>query len=294
MVLKSAPPPKTTKKAPQETDNVKPLIDVSVGETVTVLCRFLEVERREVQTKKGRKNILRGVAADTTTKLPFVSWVEHSEIAAGKTAKIENAFVGVFQGIQTININENTAVTRSNATLPPVEELSAPEISKIKGLDKRKGILDVVVEGDILSIGNGSGAVVRCPACRRVVQKNFCRVHGAVDAVADSRIKMILDDGTGALLATLNGELTRRIVGDALKEDEIKKRLIGIPVRMRGKVLADDSGKLFVAKEIELIVAGNYAKPINTLSEKLDFSESQCKPTQAPALNSGRDGQAPG
>jgi replication factor A1 len=78
-----------------------------------------------------------------------------------------------------------------------------------------------------------------------------------VDPEDDLRIKAILDDGTGAVTAVLNDELTADVYGgtleDALEEareamdqsvvaDTIADRIVGREYRVRGNLSVDDYG----------------------------------------------------
>jgi replication factor A1 len=230
---------------------------------VSVVCRILETKQMDIETRNGPKDIISGVIADESARLPFTSWVVSPIIAAKNVVRIENAYVKAWQGIPTVNIGEHTDVVKVDDVLPPDTELSAPKRLTIGDAIARDGAFDVIVEGDILSIRPGSGLIVRCPECKRVLQKEVCRVHGKVDAQSDMRVKAILDDGTGALTIVLNRELTEHLYGKSMKtsqklaseaghgavEEEIRRKLVGTPLAVRGNVSKGEYGTALVVKE---------------------------------------------
>ncbi len=94
---------------------------------VSVVCRILEAMQMNIETKNGPKDIISGVIADESARLPFTSWVVSPVIAAKNVVRIENAYVKVWQGIPTVNIGEHTNVAKVDDVLPPDTELSAPK-----------------------------------------------------------------------------------------------------------------------------------------------------------------------
>jgi len=59
---------------------------------------------------------------------------------------------------------------------------------------------------------------MRCPECKRALQKGMCKLHGRVDGYPDLRIKAILDDGSGAVSIVLNREITEKLLDTTLDE----------------------------------------------------------------------------
>ncbi|MDI6888328.1 MAG: hypothetical protein QMC78_01355 [Methanocellales archaeon] len=254
-------------KPPGSTSNdrsVKNLSQLKSGDkAVNVVCRVLEAKQMSIRTKDGQKDIIGGIIADESTKLPFTSWVISPVISEGDVIRIENAYVKAWQGIPTVSIGERTNMVKVDDVLPPKTELSASKRLTIGDAIARDGVFDVMVEGDVLSIRPGSGLIARCPECKRMVQKRLCRVHGKVDAQLDMRVKAILDDGTGALTIVLNKELTECLYGKSMEmsqklaaeagagavEEEIRRKLVGTPLAVRGNVSKGEYGVALVAKE---------------------------------------------
>ena len=124
-----------------------------------------------------------------------------------------------------------------------------------------------MVRGTLVDVREGSGLIMRCPDCRRVLQKGTCRVHGKVKGVDDLRIKAILDDGTSSLNVVFGKELTEKLLGlnmeEAIKltmeernpeliKEMADEKLFARTLEIRGMVRSDDFGPMMIAKEVEL------------------------------------------
>ncbi|MCX9011687.1 MAG: Single-stranded DNA binding protein [Candidatus Methanoperedens sp.] len=246
---------------PQESMQKK-LSEIRDGEiNVQTVFTILSIESREIQTKDGGKKILSGIGADDNTKVPFTSWVVLSELAAGNTVEVKNTYVRSFRGVPTLHINENSTVTKLDKKIQFKEQQRV----MIGDIIEKEGAFDIVIEGNILSIRPGSGLIARCPECSRVIQKGICRVHGKVSERMDMRIKAVIDDGTGSLTLVLDAGLTQKICGftieEALKigkaamsqnavEEEIKKKLLGKMLTVRGNMSRSEFGVSLVAADV--------------------------------------------
>ena len=128
---------------------------------------------------------------------------------------------------------------------------------------EKRGALDVEVEGTVIEIRPGSGVIMRCPVCSRVIQNGECSIHGKVSGKPDLRLKLVLDDGTGSVSSILNRELTEKLLGKTLEEckkmnesvllDEINKMLFAHKISMRGNALGDEFGTSLIAREAKLV-----------------------------------------
>ena len=231
----------------------------------TVEVRVIEVEKRTINGRNGETEILSGVLADETTRLPFTDWQPRSEISEGAEVRIEDVYVREFRGAPSINLSEFSTVSPLERSIDINDE--PPELSIAEAVGAG-GMYDVAVTGTILEIRDGSGLIERCPDCGRVIQNGQCRSHGAVDGEDDLRIKAIVDDGTEALTAILGTELTADIYGggvesakDAAREamdkgvvtDEIAETLVGRAYRLRGRLSVDEYGANLTVDEFEAI-----------------------------------------
>ncbi|MCL7411810.1 MAG: Single-stranded DNA binding protein [Methanosarcinaceae archaeon] len=247
---------------------IKKLRDVvNTDLSVSTVAIILEFSHRNVNIKNEEVTIVEGVLADETAKLPFTSWISLDGLDIGNTIRIEKASVRMFRGVPSLNFNNNTTITAvdtSTEKMPFTFESSnkAPKPTLISEIMENDGMFDVVALGNIISIRPGSGIIIRCPECNRVIQKSTCRVHATVEGVKDMRIKAILDDGTGAVSVMLNQELSEIIYGKSMVEaediiqkaisqeavfEDMRKVLTGKYFAIRGNTSSTKFGIMLVA-----------------------------------------------
>jgi replication factor A1 len=222
-----------------------------------------EVERKIIDGRDGETEILSGVLADETARLPFTDWDPHDAIAEGASLRIEDVHVREFRGVPSVNVSEFSTITSLDRTVEATD--SAPRLSVGEAID-RGGLFDVELVGNVIEVRDGSGLIERCPECGRVIQKGQCRTHGAVEGVDDLRVKAILDDGTGTTMVVLGEDLTAAVYGgdiEAAKEhareemdqeavaDAIREELVGREFVVRGSLSVDEYGATVDATEFD-------------------------------------------
>lgn len=234
--------------APKGSSGTIDLSDVTSGETaIEVRGRVLDVESTTVTSRGSRCRIQRGVIGDGTARLPFTDWCARSGIEQGRDLRFVNTYVASFRGFPTINLGTYASIHPASVhDIAPV-----PTRQSLEAIDDKHGSVDVLVEGTILEILDGSGIIRRCPICRRVVERNSCRAHGRIDPTVELRTRAILDDGTGSATLILNSSITasiyegglegaRKEAEDSMKQevvaDRISDRIVGRPFRIRGQV----------------------------------------------------------
>jgi replication factor A1 len=230
---------------------------------VNVEVSVLEVETKRIDGRDGETDILSGIVADGTTRLPFTDWEPHAGITEAASIRIEDAFVREFRGAPSVNVSEFSTVTELDRTVEPTEE--APRLA-VRDAIESGGLFDVELVGNVIAVRDGSGLIERCPECGRVVQNGQCRSHGAVDGVDDLRVKGILDDGTGTVTAILDDELTEEVYGggiEAAKEhardemdqeavaDAIREEIVGREYTVRGSLSVDEYGANLNARSFD-------------------------------------------
>jgi replication factor A1 len=146
-------------------------------------------------------------------------------------------------------------------------------------LVERHGALDIEVDGIVMEIRSGSGLIIRCSKCDRVLWNNECKIHGKVEGTPDMRIKLVVDDGTGAVSAIIGRKLTEKLLGKTLEEceklienskdenslvDEMNKLLFTHRINLKGNALSDNFGTTIISKEAKLVDVD-----INSESKKL-------------------------
>jgi replication factor A1 len=226
---------------------------------------IVEVERRTIDGRDGETEILSGVLADETGRLPFTDWDPHPEIENAEDVRIEDVYVREFRGVPSVNVTQFSTVT------PLTREIDVGESATRLPIDEAVesgGLYDVEVAGTCIAVRDGSGLIERCPECNRVIQKGQCRTHGEVEGVEDLRVKAIIDDGTATLTAVLDADLTAEVYGgdvdDAREQareamdqsvvaDTIRENVVGREFRVRGHLSVDDYGANLDAAEFEAV-----------------------------------------
>ena len=258
-----------TLSVPQTVGGDRDLIDLSPGDRGrAVEVEVLDVESRTIDGRDGETEILSGVIADETAKLPFTDWEPHDAVQEGATLRIEDVYVREFRGVPSVNVSEFSRVLPLDRTVSVPE--SAPRMSVGDAIDTG-GLFDVELVGNVLEVRDGSGLVERCPECGRVVQNGQCRSHGDVEGVDDLRVKAVLDDGTGTVTVILGTDLTEAIYGgdvedakaaarDAMDKEvvaeEIADGLVGLEYRVRGNLSVDEFGANLDADEFAATTDG--------------------------------------
>ena len=264
---------------PYDVGGDRDLIELAPGDRRrAVEVRAVDDEERTIDGRDGETEILSGVLADETARLPFTDWDPHDAITEGASVRIEDAYVREFRGVPSVNVSEFSTVVALDRDVPVAE---ATRLT-VREAVETGGAFDVEIEADIVGVRDGSGLIQRCPECGRMVQKGQCRTHGEVDAEDDLRVKAILDDGTGALTAILDTELTAEIYGggietarEAAKEamdqevvaDAIREEIVGREARVRGNLSIDDYGANLTAEAFELVEADPAARAEAFLEE---------------------------
>ncbi len=242
------------------------LADLRVGDRGrNVEVRVVEVEQRTIDGRDGETDILDGVLADETARLPFTDWEPREQLREGESVRIENVYVREFRGVPSVNVSEFSTVETLDREVQVAESGTRMGVREAVGTG---GVYDVELEGTVVAVRDGSGLVQRCPECGRVIQNGECRSHGQVDGEDDLRTKAILDDGTGTVTVVLQRELTGEVYGGDLDDareqardamdrevvaDEIRERIVGRAFRARGHLSVDDFGANLEANDFEAV-----------------------------------------
>lgn len=233
---------------------------------VEVKGRVLAVDQREVTAQGETKTIFSGIIADETGKVQYTAWSDF-KLKEGEVIKISRATVKSWRGIPQLNFDDRAEVMRVLEKFPSAEELQRSRASMISEIASKGGAMDATVRGVLLEVRDGSGLIMRCPECRRALQKGTCKVHGRVEGYPDLRIKAILDDGSGAVSIVIGRELTEKMLETTLDEamqkakqamnfdvvrDMMDEKLALKVVSATGSVTADAYGLSMIVKDAEL------------------------------------------
>jgi len=254
-------------EVPYEVGGEASLVALEPGDRgVTVEVTVTEVEEKIIDGRDGETEILSGVLADETARLPFTDWDPHPEITEGSSLRLSDLYVREFRGAPSVNVSEFSTVEALDRDVTPTDD--APRMA-IREAIESGGLFDVELVGNVIAVQDGSGLIQRCPQCGRMVQNGQCRSHGAVESEDDLRTKAVLDDGTGTVTAILDDEITEAIYGggvEAAKEhareemdqevvaDAIAADIVGGEFVVRGSLSIDEYGanlnaRSFVASE---------------------------------------------
>ena len=243
--------------------------DVKIAElhegigNVTVTGKILSVEPKEITVREEKRTVFTGNIADETGKVQFTAWND-LQLKADETICAKNAYVRAHRGVPQLNFGDQCEISRVDSVIADVQ--SGVSKRSISDLIKAGGGLDVMVSGTIVDVRAGSGLIKRCPECNRSILGEECTAHGKVNVVQDMRMKIVIDDGTGAITAVVNREYTERLTGITLdkaiaiakeKGDqdavlrEIDGRVLVMNVTAVGNVLSDDYGPMMIARTVE-------------------------------------------
>ena len=228
--------------------------------------RLLSVDEREVNVQGEAKTIYSGTIADGTGKIQYTAWSDF-KLKEGELLRISKATVKSWRGIPQLNFDERADVTRVKEKFPSADELRKASVTPIADIASRGGAADVSVRGTVIEVRAGSGLIMRCPECKRALQKGTCKVHGRVEGFPDLRIKAVIDDGSGSVSAVIGRELTEKLTGLTLEEcmdkarqamsfdsikDSMEDLLMFKIVEAMGNVTADAYGLSMIVREADL------------------------------------------
>ena len=238
---------------------------------ITMIGRILSVDQRTVTVDGQNKDIYTGTIADDTGKLAYTAW-SNFDLKPGEVIKVTGAYIRSWRGVPKLNFDDRMELERlDDDVLPSIDELDLDKNISIITILEKGGGMDISAEGTILDIKEGSGLIWRCPECKRVLRNNECMVHGAQEGVPDLRVKCVIDDGSGAIIAVLNADLTSKLLGKTVEEcireakdkgpdypksimDELDKILLLTPLHVKGTVTTDDYGAMMICTDVEQIV----------------------------------------
>ena len=233
---------------------------------VTVTGKILSVENKEVEASGAKKTVYSGMLADETGKVQYSAWHDFG-LKENEVVTISRAYVKGWRGVPKLNFGERSSVMRLNNDVLPDVEASRPKKRTLEDIERVGGATDVLVEGTIIDVKEGSGLIFRCPQCKRVVQKGACRIHGKVEGIPDLRIKAVIDDGTAAITAVIGRGITESLIGTTLEasmreareamnmevvKEHMDEKLFAKPVLVRGNVMSDEFGLMMIVNDAKI------------------------------------------
>ena len=232
---------------------------------VELTARILELKKREVEVDDQKKSVYSGILGDETGKAQYTSWHDF-KLKEDDVVTISGGYVKSWKGIPQLTFDEKATVTKLDSTTISKKDIQ-PKKLPLHQLVDRFGALDIEAEGTVIQIREGSGLIKRCPECNRVLLEDTCTIHGKVNGKQDLRIKLVIDDGTGAVSSILNKELSEHLLGSTMNEitqqldksedstsvlEKIHKKLFAHRILLQGNALGDQFGITIIAKKATL------------------------------------------
>ena len=232
---------------------------------IEVTVMILETNERDVEIDGQKKKVYSGIIGDETGKAQYTAWHDF-KIKKGDVLKISGGYIKSWKGIPQLTFDEKATITKIDNSTLSKQEITTQKL-QLYQLVERNGALDIEIEGTVIRIREGSGIVLRCPDCNRVLQDDNCSIHGKVSGTIDLRVKLDIDDGTGTVAAILGKQLTEKLLATTIKElqknsdsstdqqsinELINKILFAHRIRLRGNALGDEFGITLIAKDAEI------------------------------------------
>ena len=232
--------------------------------SVTVTGRIVTYEARNVMVKGEPKTVYSGIIADDTGKIQYSAWNDFS-LKEGETICVKNAYIRSWKGIPQLNMGDRCEISRVDSVFDVVDTSGSKKT--IDEITRIGGGLDITLEGMVVDMRAGSGLIKRCPQCNRSILNGVCTAHGQVNGTPDLRMKIVLDDGTGAIGAIVNRKDTETLTGITLKAAEglamaqgegvvareVAGKILMKRISITGNVMSDDYGPSMIVKSSSVL-----------------------------------------
>ena len=251
--------------------------------SVTVTGKILFVEPKEVTIKEEQRIIFAGTIADDTGKIQFTAWKDF-QLTTDEAICAKNAYVKARRNVPQLNFGVLCEISRVDDVFAEVRDGASKR--NVADIIRTGGGYDITVTGAVVDVRAGSGLIKRCPECNRSILGDECTAHGKVIAVQDLRMKVVIDDGTGALTAVINREFTEKLTGITLEQaiavakdrgDQeavmraMDEKILLMNVSATGNVLSDEFGPMMIVRVVEKTVP-DIKKEAEALMEKVEGS----------------------
>ena len=232
--------------------------------SVTVTGRIVTYEARNVMVKGEPKTVYSGIIADDTGKIQYSAWNDFS-LKEDETICVKNAYIRSWKGIPQLNMGDRCEISRVDSVFDVVDTSGSKKT--IDEITRIGGGLDITLEGMVVDMRAGSGLIKRCPQCNRSILNGVCTAHGQVNGTPDLRMKIVLDDGTGAIGAIVNRKDTETLTGITLKAAEglamaqgegvvareVAGKILMKRISITGNVMSDDYGPSMIVKSASVL-----------------------------------------
>ena len=179
-----------------------------------------------------------------------------------------------WQGIPDITIDNLEQIEKHVEQLwDSIEDSNEYNEISVNDLVNSGSRANIMTTGAIISIRNDSGIIWR-DSNRRVLKND----DDASDATKDLRLRMVMDNGEHTISVIMNRQSSEKFLGKSIEEipidgnnknefiKDLRTKLLGIPVSIKGRSIVDQQGAMFLAEELEIqdIDPKSYANEIKT------------------------------
>ena len=221
--------------------------------------------KREFTNDEGdKKTVWSGEIIDPTGKCRMTSWqdlgIEEKDLPMWLS--LDKVRVRSWQGIPDITIDNLEQIKKHDeAVWESIEDSN--EFNSVTNEEIVNGgsRANIETQGVIISIRNDSGIIWR-DGNRRVLREDDDRT----DAVKDLRIRMIMDDGENCISVIMNRQSSEKFIQKSMEElseelnktnkalfiKELRTKLLGFTVNLKGRSIVDQQGAMFLAEELEV------------------------------------------
>tara|TARA_Y100001978_G_scaffold203501_1_gene230096 strand:+ start:1331 stop:2992 length:1662 start_codon:yes stop_codon:yes gene_type:complete len=221
--------------------------------------------KREFTNDSGDEKIVwSGEVIDPSGKCKMTSWqnleIDNDQLPVWVTLK--GVRVRSWQGIPDITIDNSEQVEKhDDAIWETIEDSNEFKSISINELVNSGSRANLQTKGIVVSIRNDSGIIWR-NSDRRVL-KNDDDTSGATK---DLRLRMVMDDGENCLSVILNRQASERYLEKSMEEfseylnkigqyefiKNLRSRLLGNLITIRGRSIVDQQGAMFLTEELEI------------------------------------------
>lgn len=233
---------------------------------VDLVAELVSLEPREVQVKGEPRTVWGGELIDPTGRCRMTAWSDPglSDAKLPLAVRLNGVRVRAWQGIPDVTLDDPGQVDRLDAVpwdaIDPDDHWVRTPLSE--AVQASRAGVEIVATA--VALRDTSGPVERCPECRRVLRDGACTDHGEQRGAADLRLLIVLDDGIETASIVVGREPSEAFLGKTLQlvQQEVAERglphvldewrtgMLGRPLRVRGRIIVDDQGGMFLADTI--------------------------------------------
>ncbi len=261
-VFRDAAFPDVNELSSQTRASIADIRDGMRGVDITV-----QIESIETRTfvRDGEERSLTSVRVlDPSGRCKMTVW-SPIELESGQVVSVQEARIRAFQGTPDITVDDAAQVTILEDSpwekIDPESHVVDVSLGELRRNGSRDGIQ---TEGDVLTIRDDCGIVLRCPECRRVLREGVCTDHNVVEGVEDLRLRLVIDDGLATAnvvvgrvasekflesdMESIQGRITEEGASGFVKD--LQSRLFGQRLLIKGRAIVDDRGTMLMADSI--------------------------------------------